>query len=38
MVTWAAFMIGFGAFLLTRGGTRPTVEPMSTPMEEEIHV
>jgi hypothetical protein len=38
MVTWVAFMIGFGAFLLTRGGTRPTVEPMSAPMEEEIHV
>jgi hypothetical protein len=38
MVTWVAFMIGFGAFLLTRGGTRPTVEPLPAPMEEEIHV
>lgn len=38
MVTWVAFMIGFGAFLLSRGGTRPTVEPMTAPMEEEIHV
>jgi hypothetical protein len=38
MVTWAAFMIGFGAFLLTRGGTRPASEPLIAPMEEEIHV
>jgi hypothetical protein len=39
MVTWAAFMVGFGAFLLTRGGTRPTVEPAPIPVEEEeIHV
>jgi hypothetical protein len=38
MVTWAAFMVGFGAFLLTRGGTRPTIETLSTPLEEEIHV
>lgn len=39
MVTWAAFMVGFGAFLLTRGGTRPRVEPLAAPVEEEeIHV
>jgi hypothetical protein len=39
MVTWAAFMVGFGAFLLSRGGTRPTVEPLTAPVEdEEIHV
>jgi hypothetical protein len=38
MVTWVAFMIGFGAFLLTRGGTRPNMEPLPAPTEEEIHV
>jgi hypothetical protein len=38
MVTWAAFMIGFGAFLLSRGGTRPTGDPGTRPLEEEIHV
>lgn len=38
MVTWVAFMIGFGAVLLSRGGTRPTVEPAAAPVEEEIHV
>jgi hypothetical protein len=38
MVTWVACMVGFGAFLLSRGGTRPVVEPMTAPLEEEIHV
>ena len=23
MLTWAAFTVGFGAFLISRGGTRP---------------
>jgi hypothetical protein len=39
MVTWVAFMVGFGAVLLSRGGTRPLVDPTEpVPMEEEIHV
>jgi hypothetical protein len=38
MITWIATMVGFGAFLLSRGGTRSTVEPAPTPYEEEIHV
>jgi hypothetical protein len=38
MVTWVAVMVGFGAFLLSRGGTRPVVEPMTSPLEEEINV
>jgi hypothetical protein len=38
MVTWVAFMVGFGAFLLSRGGTRPVVEVMTSPLEEEMHV
>lgn len=39
MVTVVAFMVGFGAFLLSRGGTSPTVEPTPAPLEEEeMHV
>jgi hypothetical protein len=37
MITWLAVMVGFGAFLLSRGGTRPLTEPVM-PVEEEIHV
>jgi hypothetical protein len=38
MVTWVAFMVGFGAFLLSRGGTKPVIDTVSAPPEEEIHV
>lgn len=38
MVTCAAFLIGFGAFLLSRGGTRPTVDAARPLAEEEVHV
>lgn len=34
MLTWAAFTIGFGAFLVSRGGTRPVrPEPLTTEEE-----
>lgn len=32
VLTWAAISVGFGAVLLSRGGTRP-VKPTSTPVE-----
>lgn len=36
MLTWAAFTIGFGAFLISRGGTRPGgTGAESSPLEEE---
>ena len=41
MLTWAAFTIGFGAFLISRGGTRPpegVASPLSTEPESEINV
>jgi hypothetical protein len=31
-------MVGFGAFLLSRGGTRPVLAPPPSAFEEEIHV
>lgn len=34
MLTWAAFTIGFGAFLVSRGGTRPVRPEGLTPEEE----
>jgi hypothetical protein len=40
MLTWAAFTIGFGAFLISRGGTRPVKAngaPVSELDEEELH-
>lgn len=33
MLTWAAFTVGFGAFMISRGGTRP-VRPEGAPAEE----
>lgn len=39
VLTWAAFTIGFGAFLISRGGTRPLGElPDPVPGEEATHV
>lgn len=35
MVTWVAFSIGFGAVLLSRGGTRP-IRPNGTPAEPDL--
>jgi hypothetical protein len=35
MLTWAAFTIGFGAFLVSRGGTRPVRPEGLEPEEEE---
>lgn len=35
MVTWVAFSIGFGAVLLSRGGTRP-IRPGGAPAEPEL--
>jgi hypothetical protein len=38
MLTVVTFTVGFGAFLLSRGGTRPVARPPASPLEEEIHV
>ena len=38
MLTWAAFTIGFGAFLVSRAGTRPVRPEGLTPEEEEVDV
>lgn len=35
MLTWIAFTIGFGAFLISRGGTRPLGELPEASLEEE---
>ncbi len=38
MLTWAAFTVGFGAFLISRGGTRPGTGGTASRLEEEPHV
>ncbi len=38
MLTWAAFTVGFGAFLISRGGTRPVDNGIERALdEEEVH-
>lgn len=38
MLTWAAFTVGFGAFLISRAGTRSTGGEMGAGLGEEPHV